>query len=99
MIRSLPPEYSSFASSLQLLDKFEKTKLQEAFVAEEILRSRSNMQDTPSSASALTIFTPLLSSNLLCEFCSLTGHFQAICHYYCISKTQTVQDIQQKAQE
>ena len=29
LIRALPEEYSSFASSLQLMDKFEKEKLQE----------------------------------------------------------------------
>ena len=99
MIRSLPPEYSSFASSLQLLDKFEKTKLQEAFVAEEILRSRSNMQATPPSASVLAVSTPPSSNNLVCEFCSLTGHSQDTCHRYRISKTQAVQDAQKRAQE
>ena len=76
MIRSLPPEYSSFASSLQLLDKFEKTKLQEAFVAEEILRSRSSAQDSTPSASVLAATTPFNSNNLVCEFCSLQGHSQ-----------------------
>ena len=50
LIRALPEEYSSFASSLQLLDKFEKEKLQEAFVAEELLRKRG---DNVSAAAAL----------------------------------------------
>ena len=42
LLRALPDEYSSFASSLQMLDKLEKAKIQEAFVAEELLRNRSN---------------------------------------------------------
>ena len=33
MIRALPSEFDSFASSLQLLDKLEKSKLQEFFIA------------------------------------------------------------------
>ena len=32
MIRALPAEYKSFASSLQLLDKISKEKLQAAFI-------------------------------------------------------------------
>ncbi|KAJ3557205.1 hypothetical protein NM688_g1595 [Phlebia brevispora] len=36
LIRALPEKYSSFAFSLQLIDKFSKEKLQEAFVAEEL---------------------------------------------------------------
>ena len=66
LLRALPDEYSSFASSLQMLDKLEKAKIQEAFVAEELLRNRSNnSRDAPSgalTASALAINTlPLLS--------------------------------------
>ena len=34
MIRSLPAEYQSFASSLQLLDQISKKKLQAAFINE-----------------------------------------------------------------
>ena len=42
LLHALPDEYLSFASSLQMLDKLEKAKIQEAFVAEELLRNRSN---------------------------------------------------------
>ncbi|KAI0337893.1 hypothetical protein BDW22DRAFT_1314006, partial [Trametopsis cervina] len=38
MIRALPAEYQSFASSLQLLDQMSKVKLQAAFINEEQLR-------------------------------------------------------------
>ncbi|TDL27179.1 hypothetical protein BD410DRAFT_812260 [Rickenella mellea] len=35
MIRALPADYSSFVSSLLLLEKLDKAKLQDAFIAEE----------------------------------------------------------------
>ena len=72
LIRALPEEYSSFASSLQLLDKFEKEKIQEAFVAEELLRNRPNNPDTLNNsnnttglaATALQAATPLWPATL-----------------------------------
>ena len=53
MVRSLPSEYDSFASSFQLLDKFEKSKLQEAFVAEETRKAHSQ-PSLPASSSSTT---------------------------------------------
>lgn len=85
LIRALPEEYSSFASSLQLLDKFEKGKLHEAFVAEEQLRNRSEGALAASTASALTAKAYTPPGSLTCEFCSLFGHTQSSCHRY-ISK-------------
>ena len=96
LIRALPEEYSSFASSLQLLDKFEKEKLQEAFVAEELLRKRG---DSASAAAALAVRTQGLSGSLSCEFCSLPGHSQSSCHRYKSMQAQASQAAQQKAQE
>ena len=96
LIRALPEEYSSFASSLQLLDKFEKEKLQEAFVAEELLRKRG---DSASAAAALAVRTQGPSGSLSCEFCSLPGHSQSTCHRYKSMQAQASQAAQQKAQE
>ena len=96
LIRALPEEYSSFASSLQLLDKFEKEKLQEAFVAEELLRKRG---DSASAAAALAVRTQGLSGSPTCEFCSLPGHSQSSCHRYKSMQAQASQAAQQKAQE
>ena len=87
-------------SSLQMLDKLEKVKIQEAFVAEELLRNRSNnSRDAPSgalSASALAISTP---TTVTCGFCSLPGHSQSTCHRYRTAKVTAAQDAKDKAQE
>ena len=100
LLRALPDEYSSFASSLQMLDKLEKAKIQEAFVAEELLRNRSNnSRDVPSgalSASALATSTP---TTVTCEFCSLPGHSQSTCHHYRTAKVTAAQDATDRAQE
>ena len=82
LIRALPEEYSSFASSLQLMDKFSKEKLQEAFVAEEL---RTHHQDSLTStsaslAAALAAGSP--STTLVCSFCALPGHTQVTCYRY-----------------
>ena len=100
LLRALPDEYSSFASSLQMLDKLEKAKIQEAFVAEELLRNRSNNnRDAPSgalSASALATSTP---TTITCKFCSLPGHSQSTCHRYRTAKVTAAQDAKDRAQE
>lgn len=99
LLRSLSDEYSSFASSLQRLDKCNKEKLQEAFVAEELLRNRSSSGESPSgvlSASALATSTP---TTVTCEFCSLPGHSQAACHRYHAAQQQAAQDAKERAQE
>ena len=94
LIRALLKEYSSFASSLQLLDKFEKKKLQEVFVAEELLRNRSqNLNDplssSPSSSAASALAAShITSSNVTCSFCLLSGHAQASCHRYKAAQSQ-----------
>ena len=67
MIRALPSSYSSFASSLQLLEKLELSTLQAAFINEEALRTRSSTLGTTAQVAS----TP---SNAICQFCSLLGH-------------------------
>ena len=49
LIRALPSEYSTFASSLQLIENLDKDKVQSAFINEELLRTRT----TTSSSSLL----------------------------------------------
>ena len=65
MIRAMPDSYSSFASSLQLLDKLNKDTLQSAFVNEEALRNRSST----SRSAALSASTH--SAAVICAFCGL----------------------------
>lgn len=53
MIRALPDEYSTFASSLLLMDKLDKSAIQQAFVTEEAQR-RHRASDAPTIGSALS---------------------------------------------
>ena len=107
LICALPEEYSSFASSLQLMDRFEKEKLQEAFVAEEQLRNHSNSlynsisTPTTSALAAATTNSPSVASalamssipfsNLTCNFCSLPGHLITSCHHVKVAQLQATQ--------
>ena len=96
LIKALPEEYASFASSLQLLDKFNKEKIQEAFVAEELLRSRNAeataLSSTPSS-SALAAGQPQSgTSSFVCDFCGTPGHSQARCFRYRAAKLKAGQE-------
>ncbi|KAA1477901.1 hypothetical protein DENSPDRAFT_845076, partial [Dentipellis sp. KUC8613] len=59
MVRSLPPEYSTFTSSLLLLDKLDRTSLQDAFRNEEINRlRRAGEIGSSASPSALKAAVP-----------------------------------------
>ncbi|KAA1478496.1 hypothetical protein DENSPDRAFT_845611, partial [Dentipellis sp. KUC8613] len=59
MVRSLPPEYSTFTSSLLLLDKLDRTSLQDAFRNEEINRlRRAGELGSSASPSALKAAVP-----------------------------------------
>jgi hypothetical protein len=52
LIRLLPEEYSSFTSSLLLMDKLDKTTVHQAFVTED-LQCRKRVQDASGGAQAL----------------------------------------------
>ena len=93
MIRALPDSYSSFASSLQLLDKLDKDTLQSAFVNEEALRNRSST----SGSTALSASTP--SAAVVCAFCGLLGHLIDSCHRFARAKEQATQDAQEKKKQ
>ncbi|KAI0346346.1 hypothetical protein BDW22DRAFT_1318010, partial [Trametopsis cervina] len=90
MIRALPAEYQSFASSLQLLDQMSKVRLQAAFINEEQLRKSPNSTSTPSSTSVLAV------TALLCSFCGLQGHSIDSCHRFGAAKTQATKDALQR---
>ena len=68
LLRALPDEYSSFASSLQMLDELEQAKIQEAFVAEELLRNCSDNRDTPSGALSAPALATSTATTVTCEF-------------------------------
>jgi len=90
LIRSLPEEYSHFTSYLLLLDTLDKTKLQSAFMTEELNRShRPELLSTQDSASALKAQYPSVRpagaqqrrcrGSQRCDYCGKDGHTSNRC--------------------
>src|SRR5713101_5320308 len=91
LIRSLPEEYSHFSSSLLLLDTLDKQKVQNAFITEEINRSRRpDAASTSNSVGALRTVPSTSVQNMgrarrfpgrpKCDFCGLDGHTDRKCY-------------------
>ena len=82
MICSLPTEYSNFVSSLLLMDKLDKSTVQQAFHTEETQRRhRSEIEDQGPSDKALNTMSKNIK-DLICAFCNKPGHNQEKCFKY-----------------
>ena len=102
MIRALPSEFDFFASSLQLLNKLEKFKLQKSFIAEELRRQCTLL----SSTLQVTSFTSHTSNNSSTtsphasissyDFCSVLGHSALSCYRYKAAKVDTTREALKK---
>ena len=83
LIRALPDEYTSFASSLMLLDDLKPGTINGAFRNEQITRERRSNASTGSSTSqalAVSITPPKSSpSSQRCEFCTSKFHTMDKC--------------------
>ena len=93
MITCLPAEYSSFRSSLMLLDQIDKKTLQEAFRNEEINRARSQSEESSSSSVKALVASPSLSQPVKCEFCGLLNHTLHQCFKYQAAQKKVQEDI------
>ncbi|TDL15284.1 hypothetical protein BD410DRAFT_854976 [Rickenella mellea] len=92
MIRALPADYSSFVSSLLLLEKLDKAKLQDAFIAEE-----SNRKPCPTVESPIALHTSTPStSTSQCTFCQSNGHPIDQCFAYKRMQVQAVKERKKK---
>ena len=60
MIHSLPDDYSSFVSSLLLMDKLEKSTIQQAFHTEETQRCHRSETDKSVAVSSVNCFQQYL---------------------------------------
>ena len=102
MIRALPSEFDSFASSLQLLDKLEKFKLQESFIAEELRRQCTLLSPALQVASFTSHTSNSLStisqqaSTSSCDFCGLPGHSAWSCYRYKAAKVDATKEALEK---
>jgi hypothetical protein len=90
LIRSLPEEYSSFTSSLLLMDKLDKTTVHQAFVTEDLQR-RKRVQDASGGSQALAACFGLKNNSKTCDFCGRDGHAVGTC--------KTFENARNRAQE
>jgi hypothetical protein len=81
MVRALPTEYESFVSSLSLLPQFDFKTLKEAFIVEENNRKASR-QAAAVVAAANAARSPPPPKSIICEFCGIRNHSQAMCRQY-----------------
>ena len=82
MICSLPTECSNFVLSLLLMNKLDKSTVQQAFHTEETQRyHHSKIEDQgPSDKSLNTMFKTI--KDLICAFCNKSGQKYILC--YCL---------------
>jgi len=103
MIRSLPPDFSSFVSSLILLPQLDFKTLKEAFLLEEDHRKAADRSTAIAAAANLTKTTSKRpnpsstspaaspsSTKPTCEFCQTYNHTQAQCRLYKAFQQQAV---------
>jgi len=90
MIRALPEEYSSFTSSLMLLDKLDKATLQQAFHTEETQRRRRAEIEGASIALAKS------HHSLHCTFCKKDGHVMKRCYAFIRAQAKASKHMDQK---
>ena len=83
LIRSLPDEYKSLSQSLMLLDDLNKTKIREAFLAEETNSQRRGEQNV-AGTSDLALAT---SNDQECDFCGWKGHTSSECRKLAAART------------
>jgi wobble nucleotide-excising tRNase len=90
LIRLLPEEYSSFTSSLLLMDKLDKTTVHQAFVTEDLQR-RKRVQDASGGSQALAACFGFKNKSKTCDFCGRENHTVDTC--------KTFESARKRAQE
>lgn len=105
LTRSLPPQYSSFVSSLILLPQFDFKTLKEAYILQEENDKASNQSDSISAAanfvsnnSKQSKSSNPSSNRPKCDFCSMKGHIQENCHQFKQFKAQAQLNVIQRTQ-
>jgi len=75
LIHVLPQEYSSFISSLMLIDKLDSLTIHEAFRNEELnCEQQLRTSSDPRPSMALMANTNHSAQDLTCELCGYKGH-------------------------
>ena len=79
LIRSLPNEYKSLLQSLMLYNDLNKTKIREAFLAEETKSQRRGEQSIAGMSEIALARSDNSKTELECDFCSIKGHTSQTC--------------------
>ena len=79
LIRALPEEYKSLSQSLMLLDDLNKTKIREAFLAEETNSQRRGEQFNAGTSDLALSSSNNTKNDQECDFCGSKGHTAAEC--------------------
>ena len=79
LIRSLPEEYKSLSQSLMLLDDLNKTKIRDAFSAEETNSQRRGEQFNAGTSDLALSSLNVAKHDQECDFCGLKGHTSSEC--------------------
>ena len=79
LIQALPDEYKSRSQSLMLLNDLNKTKIREAFLAEEMNSQRRGEQITAGTSDLALFTTNSTKLDQECDFCGIKGHTSLDC--------------------
>ncbi|KAF8226815.1 hypothetical protein L208DRAFT_344995 [Tricholoma matsutake] len=86
LIRALPNEYSSFVSSLMLIDNLDRSTIHEAFRNEQLnCECHSGFSSDSTSGTALATSSVI---GLLCDFCRFKGHTLPQCRKFLAAKME-----------
>ena len=89
LIRALPDEYSSFISSLMLIDNLDRGTVHEAFRNEQLNRERRlGTQTDGASSTALAAKPSTPAANPACDFCGYRNHTLSQCRKYSAAKVE-----------
>ena len=84
MLRSLPAEYSSFVSTISLMDSISMDKLKTSFITEESNRKALQSQSPASSSTANFVSStparPPTRIQTVCTWCERFGHDEESCY-------------------
>ena len=83
MLRCLPPDYSSFVSTISLMDTISMDKLKTAFITEESNRKAFQAHSPVSTINLVSSSSTAKKSNTrkpyFCNWCERTGHTEERC--------------------
>ncbi|KAF8226531.1 hypothetical protein L208DRAFT_1301448, partial [Tricholoma matsutake] len=86
LIRALPNEYSSFVSSLMLIDNLDRSTIHEAFRNEQLNHEHHSGFSSDSTSSTALATSSVIG--LLCDLCRFKGHTLPQCRKFLAAKTE-----------